>query len=258
MTGNNSVYYIWYGDFWQTNSATQILANFAHDLNGTDYLNIAHWYADGQGNRVQDSLNYGGAVQDTDYLGDNLTNANVQQIVQDSISSNALPSDSNAVYFVMTAPGIREEEDTLACGWHSNYGNIKYSWVSPALGCDFLGGVSGNGYADSLTETMSHELMESLTDPEVGTGNLGWYDNNHGDPNNGTGEIGDSCVQTNFAANLNGHNYDVQSIFARDTHYAAGGYCASANPVGSDVPEPGSLALLGLGMFGLLMRRRKA
>lgn len=256
MTGTTNVYVIWYG--WGADSAKAILPDFFSSLTGSSYMDIALAYDDGHGNHVSNDIHYGGAIDRAADLGSNLSDAQIYQIVQDAQTSHALPTDSNAVYFVYTAPGIREQSDTSACGWHSNVGDTKYAWVSPNPGCDFLpGSVTGNDYADSLTETTSHELFEALTDPYVGDAfqygpPLGWYDTNYG-------ENGDMCVLSNLAADLNGKQFDVQSIWVRDPNNAQHGFCASGFNKDKALPEPSSisLALLTLGVLPWLRRRAR-
>ena len=164
----------------------------------------------------------------------------------------------NRLYFVFTAPGVRQDEDTIACGWHSNAGPTKYSWVSPNLGCDFLGGpsTSGNPYVDALTETASHDMFEMLTDPEDGDAPglappLAWYDATYA-------EVGDMCVFSNLAVTLNGTNFDVQSIFVKDTSNPQGGFCSSGNPQSAAIPEPTTALLVLPALLVGLHRRRSS
>ncbi|HEY0438374.1 MAG TPA: PEPxxWA-CTERM sorting domain-containing protein, partial [Phenylobacterium sp.] len=105
----------------------------------------------------------------------------------------------------------------------------------------------------SITENASHELFETLTNPDVHTG---WFDHD------GRGEIADTCQLSNFDANLNGSHFDVQSIYARNPG-AAQGVCASGyRPDGhaAGAPEPNSWALMlgGFGLAGAALRRRTA
>jgi hypothetical protein len=253
MTGQVNVYVIWYGN-WGSNSAQTILPSFFSSWANTSYGNIAMAYGTGAGGNVSTQVTFGGATNTTDYLGDNLSDANVQQIVANAQSSNQLPLDTNGVYFVYTAPGIREEFDNVACGYHSNFGDTKYSWVTSATGCDFLSDgtstVSGNLRADSLTETSSHELYEALTDPYVNdapglASPLAWYDANYG-------EVGDNCVLSNLATNMHGRQFDVQSIFVKDTSNPQGGFCASGY-----VPLPSSWTLMLPAFAALYLQRRR-
>ena len=43
---------------------------------------------------------------------------------------NEAPAESNAIYFIYTAPNVREEEDDYACAFHSDTGGLKFGWVS--------------------------------------------------------------------------------------------------------------------------------
>lgn len=259
MTGSTDIFIIWYGN-WGADTSQTILPSFFGSLTGSDYMNIALLYDNGAGTKVSNTINFGGAINvpaSATYGITSVSDANIAKLVTDAQGSAALPTESNAIYFVYTAPGIRQEEDTVACGWHSNTGSTKYSWVSPDPGCDFLGGVTGNVYADALTETSSHEMFEALTDPNVGDAlflgpPLGWYDATYG-------ENGDMCVLSNFAADLNGKSFDVQSIWVNDKSNRQGGFCASGNTTAStSVPEPasGGLVLAALGLLALRRRRQ--
>jgi hypothetical protein len=96
------------------------------------------------------------------------------------------PTTKNSLYFVYLEPGIVSimgggKSCHSFCGYHNNNGNVFYA-VMPYPTCDgCLGGLS---VFDALTGTSSHELCESITDPEPGAG---WYDNVNG-------EIGDICA----------------------------------------------------------------
>jgi hypothetical protein len=259
MTGHVDTFAIYYGDFATANStypvaAQQVVSNWLGNMAGTDYMNIAATYTGAPNGPVSTDVSYNGEYDvATDYLGTSLSDANILQIVQDAESSNALPTVSNAIYFVFTAPEIGQQEAGGACGWHDGdaSSNTVYSWVGPALGCDYVGGVSGNGIADEFTETGSHELFEALTDPFP---NSAYNDQNYG-------EVGDVCTNSNFVGNLHGVNVDLQSIWGLDASNPNGGACAQGfNASAKDVPEPATGALFLIGCTALLgsrLRRRR-
>lgn len=179
--------------------------------------------------------------------------------MNDAIGNGFAPASINAIYYVMTAPGISEQSDQFACAFHSDVNGLKFAWVGtlfmdPSQGC-------GSGTFDqNVTSAASHEMFEALTDPLVSESTvfgppLGWYDG--GGTNQG--EVADMCSQSNFNTNLGGNQYAVQAIFVNDPSYADGGYCASGNPLITTTPEPASTTLIATGLLGLFaLRRRKA
>jgi hypothetical protein len=259
MAGAVDTFAIFYGDFTTANlghpiTAQQVVANWLGDMNGTDYLNIDSTYTGGSNGTASTDVTYNGSYQlPTNYLGNSLTDAQILQIVHDAQSGGHLPSVANAVYFVFTAPGIAQQQDSSACGWHNGDGgtNTIYSWVGPALGCDFLGGnVSGNPVGNEFTETGSHELFESLTDPFPLTG--------YNDNAPGHGEVGDVCTNSNFDGNLHGNHFDLQAIWTLvPAGSPTGGTCSEGVTLEVAVPEPGTLALLGTSLLGLAALRRR-
>jgi hypothetical protein len=257
MTGTTNAYIIWYGD-WSSpsyNVAQTLLPQFFSSLTGSEYMNIGMTYDDGHGTLASSAVHFGGAVSTaTTVTSGTLSNADIlNTVLAAQPSLNGGVADPNGIYFVYTAPGISQQQSGSACGWHSNSGATKYSWVTPTPGCDFLPGtVTGNDYVDSLTETTSHEMFEAITDPNVGTNNLGWYNTRYG-------EVGDMCVNSNLDANLNGNHFDVQAIWARVAGAAQKGVCAAGfRPDVSPVPEPASWALMlgGVAAVAGLARRR--
>jgi hypothetical protein len=74
---------------------------------------------------VTNAVTYRGSANDNYSLGKNLTDAGVQAVVANAIGTNALPSDTNGVYFVLTSKDVNETSGfcTQYCGWHS-YGTI--------------------------------------------------------------------------------------------------------------------------------------
>ena len=242
LSGNVDIFGIFYGDFTSANSgfsitAQQVVHNWISSMNGTDYVNIASTYG------ASTDLTYGGEYDESAYLGTSITDAQVLTIVQDAETGHHLPTESNALYLVFTAPNVTEQSQSVDCGWHNHLGaSTIYSWVGPALGCDFLGGnVSGNPIGNEFTETGSHELFESLTDPQFNA----YYAGNTG------AEVGDVCTNSNSSIDLNGTNYDLQSIWVRDASFAKGGACAKGYQL-TTTPEPASGTLLLVGCAVLL------
>lgn len=180
--GGTNVYYIWYGN-WGTNTAPTILTDLASTIAPSPYFNINTSYYDGSGKKVANAVNLLGSTTDNS-MGTALSDANIQTIVSNAISSGRLPSDTNAVYFVLTSKEVNETSGfcTQYCGWH-NKGSIggqtiKYSFVGNPDRCPSAcsaqsTGPNGNAGADGMASIIAHELEEAVTDPELNA----WYDN---------------------------------------------------------------------------------
>ncbi|MDP9107367.1 MAG: hypothetical protein M3N49_15740 [Candidatus Eremiobacteraeota bacterium] len=99
------------------------------------------------------------------------------------------------------------------CGYHSSVvvgGQKMIYTVEPyqdVRGCGFTGGVNttnGDDLVDSTANTLTHELFETITDPDPGTG----WESPAGY------EIGDQCVGYFSTLNMNGSYYTVQSMWS--------------------------------------------
>ena len=209
------IYVVWYGN-WQGNTAVDIIPRFISQLNRSPYESILQTYLDvpnGQG--ISNSIIFSGQTFDDYSLGQDLSDANIQTIVQNAIVAGHLPLDASGIYFVLTSPDVMESTSgnpsnggfcTQYCGWHTdglymkgldlkyafvgdgeacastayeNYGswpgaciplqsyssNSSYVWNSP----------NNNPGADGMVSVIAHESEEAASDPQVGTGNLGFY-----------------------------------------------------------------------------------
>jgi hypothetical protein len=147
-----------------------------------------------------------------------VTDAQIQVDLQALINSHQVqPPDSNRLYIVYVQPGIvvrapgLGSSSTTFLGYHGAFGgrtasgtpiDIHYA-VIPFPGKPNFSPTS-QGFAatmDELTSVSSHELAESVTDPNVGYKTLGWYDDQL------NGEIGDL---TTLNTVMNG--YVVQDV----------------------------------------------
>ena len=185
MHGPVNLYFIWYGS-WGTEytNASTIINAWAGAIGGSAYENINTTYGDTAAN-VSGQIHYAGFALDAGSQGTSLTDNSIAAIVSGAITSNALPPDSNGVYMVLTAPGVKETSGFLTqyCGWHTygtlNGSNIKYAFIGDAAGpslsaCAIQTSSSPNGdpAIDAMISVMSHELEESASDPNLNA----WYD----------------------------------------------------------------------------------
>jgi hypothetical protein len=240
MLGTPDVYYIWYGN-WSGNTATTILPAFMSSLSGSPYFTINSTYYDSQGRHVTGLVHYAGSTNDNYSQGVALTDAKVESIVSRALSTGALPTSTNAVYFVLTSSDV-----TLSgfcggyCGWHTN-GNIggrdiKYSFVGnaatqcPRSCAPYAPGPNGNVGADGMSSVLAHELEESITDPDLDA----WQDAAGENADKCAWKFGTSYPTANGAwANmkLGAHDYLIQENLDATT-----GKCELALPGGPPPP----------------------
>jgi hypothetical protein len=234
ITQPSKIYYIWYGD-WTGNTAPSISTDFATNFGSSAYHSINTTYS------VHPSVSYGGSAYDWYSRGRELSNGDVRAIVFDRILGGFLPVDENAVYFVMAAADVNNPGFcTDHCAWHY-YGSyqfvwdIKYAFIGNPNYCVTVGrggcywqstlSPNDNPAADAMLNMVTHELEESLSDPNISA----WYD--------AAGcENEDKCAWT-FGVQYpaaNGSSANVRLgtrdyLIQQNWVNAGGGYCALSN-----------------------------
>ena len=232
ILGTTNVYYIWYGN-WSGNSATTILQNLAQGIGGSPYFNINTTYYDGSNRHVTNSVSYAGSTTDNYSQGTGLSDGQIQTVVSSAISSGRLPKDTNGVYFVLTSSDVTATSGfcTQYCGWHTHGtisgSDIKFAFIGNPDRCPSAceaqsTGPNGNAGADGMASIISHELEESVTDPDLNA----WYDRSGQ-------ENADKCAWTFGPTQTasNGSQYNVtfgtrQYLIQRNWVNASGGYCS--------------------------------
>jgi hypothetical protein len=257
MHGTVNVYFIWYGDWTQDLNAAAILNTWASTIGGTPYENINTTYGDNSGNVSGLVFLAGSTSVPSTTFGASLGDSNIASIVSNALTSHALPTDSNGVYFVLTAPGVSETSGFLSqyCGWHT-YGtfgsaNIKYAFVGDAgnqSGCSVQFNKSPNNDPpiDAMISVMSHELEETISDPNLNA----WYDQ-AGEENADLcawnfGQESTAPNGSSYNMTFGGHNYLIQQNWLN----ANGGLCAqsyTATPGFSLSVSPSSQTLAATG-----------
>ncbi|HXP88211.1 MAG TPA: hypothetical protein VN841_26005 [Bryobacteraceae bacterium] len=177
-----NAYYIWYGNWAQDPNANAILTAFISSIGGSPYFNINTTYGDTTGN-VPNAVTYSGFFNDAGSQGTNLSDASLWLVMTHAFT-NGLAVDPNAVYFVLTAPGVTESSGFLTqyCGFHThntyNTVDIKYAFIgdpgaSIATCATHNTSTSPNGdpQADEMASVVAHELDETVTDEDLNA----WY-----------------------------------------------------------------------------------
>lgn len=194
MTAAKKIYYIWYGT-WDT-ASKNVLTNLANNVGGSPHFNINTTYTSSSGVHVLNSVTNSTSSSNTGTLGTSLSDANIQTIVSNEITSGRLPADANGIYFVLTDKNTKATSGfcTQYCGWHTNATisgtAIKYAFVgNPETQCAAGCGANtpspnGTPGADAMASIVMHELEETVTDP---MGNA-WYSTSSGMEN------GDKCA----------------------------------------------------------------
>ena len=232
MLGTTNVYYIWYGN-WTNNTAVSLLTHLASSIGGSPYYNINTTYTNGSGSHVSNSVSFVASTTDNYSQTANLSDTGVRNVVSSAITSGRLPRDPNGVYFVLTSADVNEASGfcTHYCGWHTHTSisstDIKYAFVGnpdrcPSSCAAQTTSPNGNPGADGMASILSHELEESVTDPDLNA----WFDRQGA-------ENGDKCAWTfgTVSRASNGSAFNVtlggiQYLIQRNWVNSGAGFCA--------------------------------
>jgi hypothetical protein len=164
-----------------------------------------------------------------------ITDAQIEDEMAAQIDAGHLPAPSANTLYMIHFPAEKSIEldpyDISCeqwCGYHSSFTHngvpIRYG-VLPDMSGDCSTGCGGNTPFGSLTITAWHELIESITDPDVGVATA-WYDTTEYSPGYQWGEIGDICSEdTVTVLGYNGVAYLVQELWSN-----AQNACAISGP----------------------------
>ncbi|MDA8255150.1 MAG: hypothetical protein M0Z99_05860 [Betaproteobacteria bacterium] len=288
MQMQRHIYLVWYGN-WQGNSALNIIPRFIMQLDRSPYESILQTYsyaAHGQG--ISNSIVLGGQTFDDYSLGQSLSDANIQTIVQNAITEGRLPLDENGIYFVLTSPDVMESSNgnlanggfcTAYCGWHTDGLNmqgvdVKYAFVGDGEACASATAESygswpgaciamqsyqssssyvwnspnGNPGADGMVSVIAHESEEAASDPQVGTGSYGFFGYDWFD---GQGyENGDQCAWR-FGGNTGNLYVTANSSYA-NMFLGGSNYLIQKNAVLVDLSGYSDYGVFENTMFGSL------
>lgn len=233
---NNHIYYIFYGDSWINKpNAKNTLINLAGHIGGTPWYNIQSTYYNGVNVKISNIVHFVNNISTSDSTyGKSLTDNNIFAIVNDALVSGQLPTDSNGIYFVLTASDVTETSGfcTSYCGWHTygtmNGANIKYAFVGDASimcpgGCIAQStSISGDLGADGMASVIAHELAEAVSDPNLNA----WYDSRgYENADKCAWTFGNTYTTTSGAnANMKINNQDY--LIQQNWVNANRGYCA--------------------------------
>ncbi len=165
--------------------------------------------------------------------GATIDDSNIQAELAAQIAAGTLPAPTrdvagnNNTYYAVYLPQGKVitfqggQSCVLFCAYHNTVANVPgfgevYYSVHPDMetgsGCESGCGAATTAFGN-YTQVASHELVETMTDPEIGLASvvgapLAWYD-----PNDG--EAADICNGMHATAvGSDGVTYDVQSIFS--------------------------------------------
>lgn len=204
-----------------------LISRFLQDIGGSTLYGVATQYYQVSGGATQNIVNsstFGGAYVDTAmYPGPAITDAQIQAEVTKVMAVRGWTGGIGHEFFVFTAKNEiscagAECSNAVFCAYHSSftsgsqeilYADQPYTGTTPA-GCNTPTSPNNDLDADSTINVVSHELMETVTDPSVGDSNYAWLDTSGQ-------EIGDKCNFTFGATDgagadlyANGHPYIVQ------------------------------------------------
>jgi hypothetical protein len=207
LTGPVNVYYVFYGNWTKdiSEATHTILMDFIDNIDKSEWFNTFQYYTDSHGKGIEGPLKSSSAVIDAYSQHQNPNSSDFHlaghdayvKIIQDATANtNHLGEsiDSHGIYLLFTSKDVTMDGFCKDwCGYNSWTDQFLFAVLGhpeqcpeaciPPLNRDVS--PNGNIYADAIVSTLSHELMDLLTDP-VGNG----YRVSGSDKD----EVGDFCM----------------------------------------------------------------
>jgi hypothetical protein len=233
VVSNASVVQVLYGSGTYlsniTSSTAPSLSSFYQQVMNSPYVDWLSEYNTTVSGGTNQTIGRGGLKQKTQIApassrnGATISDVQIQQELSSQIGLGKLPAPTaNIIYMVNFPKGKKITQGSSAscvgggfCAYHGTFKrngiNVYYGVLpdmSPGSGCDL--GCGGNTWFNNQTSVASHELIETITDAEVGLATvvgkpLAWYDANNG-------EIGDICnASQGTITGTDGKTYTVQT-----------------------------------------------
>ena len=186
LHGTQTVYLIGYG-FWGNRIADQLLlSDFMSALGSTAYFQINSGYPDSSGQAPSGALTFGGSFADAYSHGATLTEADVADVVAQTILAAGIPLDPSTIYAVLTSPDVTLEDGAThfcqtCCNLHGESvlagSTFQYVFVGhpercPSACAPQAQSPNGSFGADAMASWLAHALNAVVTNP---TGS-GWFD----------------------------------------------------------------------------------
>jgi hypothetical protein len=222
-----------------TSTATPSIATFYQQVTNSAYFDWLTEYNTSGGTHAGQAIGRGSFVQQvqiTPSSGNNgtvISDASIQNELAAQITAGRVPAPTTdaagnnntyyAIFFphgkTITLSGSNSCQAGGFCAYHGTIASVGgrevYYGVHPDMqsgsGCDV--GCGGNTLFGNQQSVASHELVETVTDPEIGltpvvAAPIAWYDT-------ANGEIGDICnAQQGTVAGGDGQTYVVQKEFS--------------------------------------------
>lgn len=183
------------GKAWQGSPYPNYVNHFFKDLfaDGRYMANLAQYSAGGY------QIGNGSIVAtawDKSALPAHVTDAQVRADIVAGVKAKVLaPVKTDSLYVVYVAPGTSVLDENGEDSENNFYGYHGYVTQSPIGSFAYAIIVYTQGEEWRLTATVSHEMAEAVTDPQVNAGTLGWYDDNNG-------EVGDIPTSLYYAGRI--------------------------------------------------------
>jgi hypothetical protein len=217
--------HVYWGSYWSTSTGQDdraVLDGFAGSAGGSAWWKVVDQYTDADGAPGRPAPGDPVVIDDSDPAS-TVSDRAIRAFLLAQINAGTLAWDDQTVFFVFTPPHVVVSTPWgkscgAICGYHYHftgsvhghsrdvlYATIPY--LACANGCG-APGVHVNGSSlDQMTVTLSHELAESVTDPDI----TAWTGPK------GDGEVGDLC-NDGAALSWDGSAYAVQDIWSNAKH----------------------------------------
>lgn len=251
VTNPLNIHLIWYGNWTNNNDTSNTVNYFLNHISSTPYYDIDRSYYEINDQGQQVNVTSSVKVVENLYVGSPrgiaLTGSDIASVVSDALTQYGEQPDPNGFYMVITDVGIQVQSFCYGdCGWHNytqiNGVTIVFSHIgnpqqcaSSCLSQEFYtdqnnnvqsyASPNNNWTADGIVNVMTHELSETLTDPQLNA----WVRSG--------AEVGDLCEWqfgnvswTDAGAPYNvvvgDKNFLVQQLWYEEANKPDGGVCA--------------------------------